>query len=109
MSGPVRERPPEAPRPSGFDGRFDGRLDPRLTRAMVWSLAIHVAIVVFILLYSMFGPEPARFEAPPGGPIVDLATPRGDSPLLKVGPLAKKAGGQKATVAEPEPAKPPPT
>jgi colicin import membrane protein len=100
MAGPVRERPPEVARA--------GRMDPRLARALGLSLGLHLAVVAGILLYSLLGPEPTRFEPPPGGPVVDLVTPRGDSKVFKVGPLAK-AGGQKATVAErstPPPSKP---
>ena len=78
------------------------------------SLGIHVAVVVGILLFSLFGPAPTPFELPPGSGSIDVFTPKGDSAVFKVGPLAR-SGGQKATVAEkstppaarPEPAKEP--
>src|SRR5690348_7513356 len=89
-------------------------MNSRLAKAMSQSLGIHVAVVLGILLYSFFGPEPSRLELPPGSGSIDVFTPRGDSAVFKVGPLAKP-GGQKPTVAErstppapkPEPAKEP--
>jgi colicin import membrane protein len=87
----VRERPPEVARA--------GRVDPRLWNALGWSVAGHVLVVVVALVLAVYAPAPTMFELPPGGPVVDLVSPRGDSKIFKVGPLAK-ASGQKATAAK---------
>ncbi len=104
MGVPVRERPGLAVRA--------GRIDPRLTRALGWSAAGHVLLVIGALLFALYAPAPMMFEAPPGGPVVNLVSPRGDSAVFKVGPLATPSGRRpqapKEAVKPPEPPQPEP-
>jgi len=102
MVAPVRDRPPAVVRPGGPAG-----MDPRLVQALGWSFAGHILVILGVILYALFGPAPVRFEPPPGGPVVDLITPRGDSAVFKVGPLAKPSG-RSAPAPKPEQPKPQP-
>lgn len=99
MAAPVRERPNEAVRA--------GRVDPLLLRSIGWSLGAHVLVVAVALVGALFAPEPTRFELPPGGPVVDLVSPRGDSKVFKVGPLATPSGRRAKPPTSSQPPAPP--
>lgn len=99
MAAPVRERPNEAVRA--------GRVDPLLLRSVGWSFGAHVLVVVVALLVALYAPKPTRFEPPPG-PVVDLVSPRGDSKVFKVGPLATPSSKGRPTTSTKPPAPPKP-
>lgn len=100
MAAFARERPPEVARAP--------LVDPALLRAIGWSLLAHFAVVGLALLLAFFAPAPTMLDLPPGGPVVDLVSPRGDSKVFKVGPLAKASGAKGTSKAPPKPEPPKP-